>query len=388
MLRVMIKPVLGVWFSIFYLKTAIKTIAVVTLTMGAIGNSVMGHAQTGTEVDQVAEIYQVSGIAVDEQAQTTVLAQEAAFAGARAMAFMRLLGRLAGAEAARTYGTPPRDELDTLIESLQVESEQTGPGRYIGTFTVVFDPQAVRVWLARSGIAYTELAAEKVVVAPLLNIGGDQFKLWQPPNDWYDAWLRRSKEPGLVPFIIPLPELSTITALSSRQAVIGDRLALERLAQAHDARTVLVATLTPRPRQEYLLGLRWYGGVLDGQSQVMTLTGDYEGAAARAVKATEDLWREVTSRPGGGGFQTIVTVVIDRPTIWFDILPALRNLEPTVSSRILAMTYRRAHLALTHGMDVGQLRSLLEQQGLRLTRGSQTQGGTQIYQLSLVSLGL
>src|SRR5688572_14909074 len=92
-------------------------------------------------------LYTVSGIAVDVTDSDASSAKLKAISEAQVKAFAILLERLGGTDAtARLQGLGPAD-IGRMMDSLSIEEERTGPGRYIGRLTVRFLPEQVRAAL-------------------------------------------------------------------------------------------------------------------------------------------------------------------------------------------------------------------------------------------------
>ena len=244
-------------------------------------------------------LYTVSGIAVDVTDSDASSAKLKAISEAQVKAFAILLERLGGTEAtARLQGLGPAD-IGRMMDSLSIEEERTGPGRYIGRLTVRFLPEQVRAALAQADIAFTEDRAPAVVVVPVW-MGPQGPEVWSE-NPWRANWLALNAQDSLVPLVVPLGDLTDTQTLTPQQALQGDAAGLEAIRARYSADAAIVAIAAPLDNSAIrttLIGKTAMGPV-DFDRTFTAEAGGVATAAAEAVREFHSVmiaeWR--ASRP-------------------------------------------------------------------------------------------
>lgn len=188
-------------------------------------------------------IYTVTGVTVDVTDKDASLAKEKAIPEAIAKAFGILAERLGGLGAGGRFKRMKPADFGRFLSSLSIEEERTGPGRYIGKFTVRFLPRQIREVMSQAGIDYIEERAPPLVVLPVWKDPSGTVA-WQD-NAWRKAWVGLNAENSLVPVIVPLGDLADTETISPEQALAGDKLKLEALRMRYSAEAVLVAVAEP-----------------------------------------------------------------------------------------------------------------------------------------------
>nr|MDP9128596.1 DUF2066 domain-containing protein [Pseudomonadota bacterium] len=187
-----------------------------------------------------ASIYQVTDVPADVTADSAVHARDQAIAAGQRTAFTQLLQRLGADPALAAKLT--NDDVGTLVQSFEVQSEHTSRVRYIGTFTVRFRPGAVRSYLTSHNAFYTDAPSRPIVVLPIISTEGHTV-LWEENTKWRAAWESGAHEGGLVPVVVPQGSLEDIALLSTEEAASGHKEAIRAMMDRYQAGGALVATL-------------------------------------------------------------------------------------------------------------------------------------------------
>lgn len=204
-------------------------------------------AQNDTdEINKLKQLYTVTGVKVDVREKDAVQAKLKAISDAQLKAFAKLVRRLASPAAAKRLSGLGRREIGRMMASLSVESERTGPGRYIGKLTVRFLPGKVRAAFRNAGIGFTEKQSDKIVIITVWN-GPEGAKVWED-NPWRAAWIGLKAENSIVPIIIPLGDLTDSQAISAEEVIAGHETKLESIKIRYEAEAVLVAIATPESK--------------------------------------------------------------------------------------------------------------------------------------------
>lgn len=163
--------------------------------------------------DRPFDPYEVRDLEISALAENAVAAKEKALDDGLVAAATRVLGRIAVDRG--DFALSP-DDAEQLLSGYYHSAEQVGPGGYRGTYTFSFSPLLTRGFLARRGIGVADVAAQPVLLIPVIEAGGEH-RLWDAAAPWADALAAHDMEEGLTPIRLP--------ANSARdRAVRADRL--------------------------------------------------------------------------------------------------------------------------------------------------------------------
>jgi hypothetical protein len=335
--------------------------------VGAVGS----WAATAT----AADVFTVSGISVDETADTAAAARAAAFRRGQRTALTTLLQRLTLRADHGRLPSVERERLDFIVQALEVADEKTSDVRYLANMTVTFKPSEIRRLLREAGIPFAESTSKPVLVVPVLR-QGDSLVLWDDPNLWREAWERLPQVGDLVPLIVPVGDLSDIADVDATQAAEGDPLRLSAIASRYRAGDVLVAVAT---LSETAISTRIdiAASRIGAPTQTPILlnfeTSDPEAipsllfdAAAGVAAAVEDLWKSTNiiefDRPG----RMLLAVPLASLEQWISVEQRLNNIASISSVSLISLTRDSAEVEITHFGDETQLAATLAQQDLAL----------------------
>jgi len=200
------------------------------------------RAQTtgGAPIAGSASGYSVDNVAVEATAANATEARTKAFAQGPRKALQQLLQQI-GADPARASHMSDGD-VERLVQSFQVKSEQASPGHYAATLAYTFRSSGVQQLLAGAPAAPPVTATLPPGTAPGTLPGTPQQPGAAPgfaargsvtvtvpiaaPADWYDVQGRLTRLGGVV--------TSSLVSLTSRQAVLelhfpGDQTQLNQI---------------------------------------------------------------------------------------------------------------------------------------------------------------
>ena len=156
------------------------------------------------------------GVPAEATAENGVVAQERAFAAGRRAAWDRIQGMF------NSPRRPTDAELDSMVRSIVIEQETTGPQRYSGRLTIQFDAESVRSFAEGGEVRAATLPSGTAPEAPV----------------------------HVTP---PTPVLATLEAVA-RYASLNDWLEIRRRATAAGVKLDVVGISADRARLR--LGLR------------------------------------------------------------------------------------------------------------------------------------
>lgn len=162
--------------------------------------------------------YSVDNVAVEATAANATEARTKAFAQGPRKALQQLLQQI-GADPGRVSGMSDAD-VERLVQSFQVKSEQTAPGRYAATLAYTFRSAGVQQLLGSGApqITTTTPGAPGTLPQPGAAPGfaaRGSVTVVVPiaaPADWYDVQGRLTRLGGMVS--------SSLVSLTARQAVL------------------------------------------------------------------------------------------------------------------------------------------------------------------------
>ena len=261
--------------------------------------AVVGPAY-GQNADVLKQLYTVTGVKVDVQEKDAVQAKLKAISDAQIKAFAKLTRRLASQSASKQLLSLGRREIGRMMASLSVESERTGPGRYIGVLTIRFLPEKVRTAFRNAGIRFTEEQSPKIVILPVWN-GPEGVVVWQD-NPWRQAWIDLKAENAIVPIIIPLGDLTDSQAITASEAFEGHETKLGSIKLRYQADAILVAVASPKSKTEMqtsMTGDSPIGKI--GFDKLYTANGDetLETLARRVAARFHEVMIEKWKKEGG-----------------------------------------------------------------------------------------
>ena len=342
---------------------------VFALFWGLAGQASVTRAQSG--------VFTVSGVPIDVTGNSAVEARETAIAEAHMAAMDILLRRLVPAEEMAYLEMPGLNEVLNLSENFSVANERTSNVRYLADFTVNFNPESVQDLLRRSGVSYAVNSSKPLLVVPVLQDAGAP-RLWLD-NPWYDLWLTRPADEGLVPYFVALGDLGDIAALDAPAALSLDVVRLRDLASRYGIDEVLVthARLSGNPDAG--------GASLNVTSHQVfgpgspSLTESFsqqpgetlEDLMARAADSLDSAIQEAWKAGNLLRFDNLrsALVKVHAPTLndWLEVKRRLDKVASIDQVRVVSLSRAGSEIDLTFVGDSQQLTQALYQRDLRLS---------------------
>ena len=324
------------------------------------------------------DIYTVENAAVDRTAETAATARDVALAVGQQRALQRLLKRLTRAIDHQRLPNVGPTAIAEFVNGIEISEEKTSATRYIATLRVTFKKDRVRALLRTKGISFSETRAKPLLVLPVYRAAGAE-RLWQNPNPWRDAWSDLTVgSDAPVPLLVPAGELADVAAISTTQALAGDRERLAVIADRYAVNEVLVAfaeldvDLSTRARR-LQVSLRQYGPT--GPNLIvesLASTGaETEGAMiARAVAkiadAIQERWKEDTLIRFDKERSLSALVPLGGLQDWIVVRERLADSSLIQRVELSSLSVKSAQVVLHYWGDVNQLIVALAQSNLKL----------------------
>lgn len=324
------------------------------------------------------DVFEVTGVAVDVTAETAAAAREQAHAEGEVRAFRRLLERLTLRADHARLPEFTKEDVDGYVQDFSVAEEKLSSVRYLARLNFRFKAEDVRAMLNDFAIPFAETVSKPVLVLPVFQAAGALI-LWDDPNPWRDAWLRRSDTRGLVPTMLPTGDLADIAAIGAEQAMDGDLQRLNAVAARYGASDTLVVFGVLRfdaanNRRALEVYFTRYGNQLREQTEVMTFAQEkvetvpqlLARAAKELTRIVEDNWKRdnLLQFTQAGVIATVVPIAgIDD---WLAVRRRLRGVAVVRRAEMVLLSLDEVRVNLHYLGDPGQLALALEQADLRL----------------------
>tara|TARA_R110001592_G_scaffold33539_3_gene116148 strand:- start:18638 stop:19810 length:1173 start_codon:yes stop_codon:yes gene_type:complete len=327
---------------------------------------------------QIANPYEVKGVAVDVTAETASAARAQALREGQQRAMTILLERMTlKSDYPRLPALSP-EEITEYMQDFSVAEEKTSAVRYLAKLNYRFRPGEVRELLRAFNIPFAETPSKPVLVLPVLRRAG-ALLLWDDPNPWRAAWQQRSSQLSLVPTLLPLGDLADVAAIGVDQVVSGDQQRLQAMAKRYDAGSVAVAFASIRhdpARSLWVLDvtLTRYNLTIDPQTTVVTYVSEFGETAdsllARAAKLVtsliEDNWKRDNLLSSSHQEAIAVRIPITDLRDWLDMKTRVHSVAVVRETELVQLSRAEAQVILHYIGDIGQLIIALEQADLAL----------------------
>ena len=327
----------------------------------------------------VRDVFTVTGVAVDAEAETAADARELALADGQRQAFRRLLERLVLRADYRR--SPELDEaaLTALVQGMEIEEEKISSIRYLAKLTISFKKDEVRGLLREGGLRFSETAGKPILVLPVYEVAGTQV-LWDDPNPWRDAWLARQKRDSLLSLVVPAGDLADIAAISPAQALAGDEARLAAIAIRYGLEDMIVARAglsfdlaAGAPRLE--VSISQFGPSGD-QVVIESFVGVSRGlidellarAAHEVTLELEERWKRETLLQFDREMRLSVRVPLTGLRQWLTVRRRLGAVAMVRKVELASLSTADAQVVLHYLGDPGQLSISLAQRDLELVQ--------------------
>jgi hypothetical protein len=307
-----------------------------------------------------ADVFAVAGVAADGSAQTAAQARDPAVLDAQRRALRTLLERLtAPGDHARLPRVDDR-RLATLVQSVEIQTEQSAAQRWSGQIAVRFMPDQVRSLLRGAGIPFTETTARPHLALPIIRTPAGAV-LWEADNPWRDA-LKLVAGAGLVPLVIPTGD-GADRATTAERAAAGT--VEPALGERYRAR-VLIAQATGGPQA--LLVAAWVAGEPGERIEFRVDGGDaFRRAADELTQRLDARWKTVSLAPDAPSpGALLVKLPITSLADWVQVRAALGDIALIKTATPRLVSRSAVIVELDHTGGIAQLQAALAERDLGL----------------------
>lgn len=327
-----------------------------------------------------ADVFTISHVKVDEKAEDATKAKVKAIGAAQLLAFRRLMRRITPVGSDELLPQFGANEVSRMMSGMTFEEERTGPTRYIATLTISFLPDTVRELLYQYKVPFAEEQAPVVLLLPVWKTSKG-VALWEGKNPWKEAWVKLDLQNSLTPVLVPLGDLTDISAISAEEAAAGDAIKLEALRLRYGADKVLVSIAERRDDASVyatLTGETSFGAVnyakaypVDGQD--VKAATDY--AAAQFMATMEESWKTAVAKinvPTSNFNAITVAIPFDSLAEWNSIRNRIQQTYGVGEVQIDSLSARGGIVKVLYEGDIQQFQSELQTNGLILSEVGDT----------------
>ena len=190
------------------------------------------------------DLYVVRDVAVDVSDVSAVEARRKAMQEAQLLGYHRLVRRLTLQQDWQRLPRPTFDEIQSMIDSLEIEEEKSSTTRYLANVTMTFNPDALHGLLSQAEIGFLEFAPLTALALPLY-YNGTEWVLWRKPNPWWEAWENLNASLLSVSYLLPLADLEDRLTLPAAQ--VDEAAQLGAFAARYNVDRILLARARPNP---------------------------------------------------------------------------------------------------------------------------------------------
>jgi len=349
-------------------RTLLKVATALILLCGSID---VGNAQG-------RDIFSVSGVAVNAQADDELAAKSAGIARAEKDSFRILLERLTLRRDHDRLPDLDRNAVTALLRDFSVDREKFGGGRYIASLTMRFKAEAIRKILRDADIPFAETASRPVLVLPVFQTVGSTV-LWEDTNPWFAAWSRVGRRDGLQPLLLPVGDLTDVAAVSAEEAALGRTKNLSDVAVRYGANETMVVVASLVVDQSFGLlrvevATSRFGGNSNDQTEFRRFeaNGDITRdallnlAANSVAHEAEDSWKQRNILEGSVEQRIVIRVPFEKLADWLSIRKRLGGIAAVKELAVRRLSVDRAQLELSYLGSTDQLRLAMTQRHLNL----------------------
>lgn len=321
------------------------------------------------------DLFSIVDLPMETSADNPATARDRAIEEAQSIALRKLLERLT---QPGDHGRLPKADgrrLIQLVSGIEFAEEKFSDNKYLAKITVRFRPAEVRRLLNEANVKFSETAAKPLLILPVF-FPDQKPRLWEEPNPWRDAWVRRDTTDSLLTIRAPSGEIADVGTISAEDALSGDAVKLEAIRARYDAGEVLVAEARMIGRALSVTLKRYEGVVARNESERFApQPGEMEEALyARAVvgivaRLTGDARQQ--SMLASGPTQSLnATVPLATLEEWVRVRRGLAAVAMVRSVEIASLSKVEARLTLQHAGEPQALANALAQQDLELSQSA------------------
>ncbi|MAI02372.1 MAG: hypothetical protein CMP40_00900 [Rickettsiales bacterium] len=231
-----------------------------------------------------------------------------------------------------------------------IESEKFKKEKYSALISINFEKEKIEKLLISKNIKFYNKKGPKTLIIPLLNLD-KRMVLWDDPNPWFQAWIRRPLDSNLTNFILPAGEVEDLITLNAEDANSLKYYKIKKLATSYEAVDALVLKIDlVLENNEYNYYLKAYDGLSQEEISISELNyiqtkninvGLYN-LSNEFANFYDDMWVKKNLAKIEAQSNKLLELRYDKFGQWLKIKEYLTNNDKVISFSILNLSNKKA----------------------------------------------
>lgn len=247
------------------------------------------------------------------------------------------------------------DEIESLLDKINtnlfitgysIENEKFTKTKYSALITVNLDLSKIKNYFKNNNIAFFLEEGPKTLIIPVIKYKNRSI-LWDDPNPWFEAWMKRPLDANLTDFLLPTGEVEDLITLSAKDAEDFVNYKIKNMSTKYSAEEVLILQLEVEQTQGfYNLQLLAYQGLKEEKMLLEDFSYKKEKNLEKSIlnlanafaKKYDDLWVEDNIKRLELESYALVRLNYNSLSDWIKIKRSLLNSQNLSSLEIRSMT--------------------------------------------------
>ncbi len=241
------------------------------------------------------------------------------------------------------------------VSGYSIENEKFTQDKYSALVTVNFDKQKIEQLLTGKKVDYFLKKGPRTLLIPLVKFK-DRLILWDDPNPWFDAWLRRPLDSNLTEFILPSGEVDDLITLNAEEAESLKYYKIKNLTSKYSAEEALVLIVNLfETNNKYSFNLEAYNGLKQEQISLQQLGAkssnklneDLLLLANKFADNYDDMWVKKNIDRIGNNTILYINVYYQNFNEWIKIKNFLKKNNLVKYFKVTSLSYEKADIELS-----------------------------------------
>ncbi len=231
-----------------------------------------------------------------------------------------------------------------------IESEKFKKEKYSALISINFEKEKIEKLLISKNIKFYNKKGPKTLIIPLLNFD-KRMVLWDDPNPWFEAWIRRPLDSNLTNFILPSGEVEDLITLNAEDANNLKYYKIKKLATRYEAVDALVLKIDlVLENNEYNYYLKAYDGLSQEEIsiselnyiQTKNINAGLYNLSNEFANFYDDMWVKKNLAKIEAQSNKLLELRYDKFGQWLKIKEYLTNNDKVISFSILNLSNKKA----------------------------------------------
>ncbi len=328
-----------------------------------------------------AELYKVTGVAVEAESVSSLAAKEIALATGQLTAFNRLMAKLAPENMENLPAQNEESVLD-FVQGVSIENEKTTATKYMGSIAVEFNEKAVQDFLNSAKVTYLKNEAPALLVVPVFVQNGQKAVL----DEMNPLYIALKEKGDFAPFFkaaVPAGDMEEMN-LAAMAAAQEDFSGFQSLLPVYDKKRVMVLYLTPESEDVWQIYNAFYPAAgMENQvvhKRFRFAYGDKQVAAEKMAEAVfsemESRWRDEKTSSLSEDKTLYLRIKAESLPEWLQLEKEMKKWELFETFSLKGLYLPQVLVEAKYKGAEYQLEEKLKEQGWRLEKDFRGNGAT------------